>query len=277
MNTLRTESKSSGLTNFPRIGLALGSGGAKGLAHIGVIKVLERHKIPIFCIAGSSIGALVGSLYAAYRDIGFIENLALSSNWKRILSFIMDPCFGGGFLSGKKVENFIRAELKSKCFSDLSLDFSAVATDLKTGEAVILRDGDVATAVRASISVPLVFKPIIFGDYLLADGGLSEPVPVQAARALGADFVIAVNLDTHYFSSKRSWNNLYQVAEQSVNILRYHKAKSCVLDADIVVEPEVSMRGFIGWKEFLLNKKIIQSGEKAMEKVLPLLRQRIFS
>lgn len=266
-------------TPSPHIGLALGSGGSKGLAHIGVLKVLEREKIPIHCIAGTSIGALVGGAYAVKQRAEELENIVFSNRWHRIFDLMLDPSFQGGMNSGSKVENYIREKIGTHDFSSLNIPFSALATDLENGEKYVLHVGDLAHAIRISLSVPLIFQPVLHDGHFLADGGLSDPVPVDVARSLGADIVIAVNLDAHYFSKDvRGPFNLAKVAHRSVNILRYQKAKSCVANADIVLEPHARDGGLVGWKDFLQQKNaqdLIASGERAMEEKMEELAKLI--
>lgn len=255
-----------------KIGLTLGSGGARGLAHIGVIKVLEENGIQIFCIAGSSIGALVGGLYAATHDVSGIEKLASQNDWKKILDLVWDPTIKGGLISGKKIENFIRKHLKGVKFSDLKIPFNAAATNFKTGEPVYIGRGDVASAVRSSLSVPLIFNLVSGDGKLLADGGLSDPVPVQAARRMGADLVIAVNLDNYRFSNHGKIG-FFEAADNSLNILRYHLAQEKIKNADVVIEPKVSAPSLIGWRQFMNSKKIIAEGERAAREVMPAIKK----
>ena len=143
----------------PKIGLALGSGGSRGLAHIGVIKALEENNIPIDFIAGSSIGAMAGGFYAAGLSIKKMEEISLETNWRRMFSLV-DPHLKQGLISGEKVKTFIEGYVDGKKIEDCKIPFVAVATDLKTGEIVILNKGEMAQAIRASISIPLVFKPV---------------------------------------------------------------------------------------------------------------------
>jgi len=262
-------------TKRPKIGLALGSGGAKGLAHIGVIKVLEENNIPIRFIAGSSIGALIGGFYSATKDIKHVEKIALSTNWRKLLSLI-DPSLRQGLISGEKLKKFIENQIGKIKFQDLKIPLSVIATDLKTGETISINQGEVASAIRASISIPLVFKPVDREGRLLADGGLSLPVPVEIARKMGAELVIAVNLDANYFTNKdNNKTNLgfYKIANNSINLLRYHLAFWNVKDADIIVEPKL---GSVHWNKFLDGKNIILAGESAMKKKLPELKKLIY-
>ncbi len=266
-------------TKQPKVGLALGSGGAKGLAHIGVIKVLEKNNIPIDFIAGSSIGALVGGFYSAAKDIKEIEKIAISANWRQLLSLI-DPSLRQGLISGEKLKKFIENYIGKIKFQDLKIPFSAIATDLKTGEIVSINQGEVTSAIRASISIPLVFKPARREGRLLADGGLSLPVPVEIARKMGAELVIAVNLDADYFANKddnKTNLSFYKIANNSINLLRYHLASWNVKDADITIEPKLGIKlGIVHWNKFLDGKDIILAGEEVAKKILPQLKELIY-
>ena len=255
-----------------KIGLALGSGGSRGLAHIGVIKVLEENNIPIDFIAGSSIGAMIGGFYAAGLDIKEIEEIALSINWRRIFSILFDPHLKQGLIGGEKLKTFIKNYINGKKFEDCKIPFAAVATDLKTGEIVILNKGEMAQAIRASISIPLIFKSAKIESRMLADGGLSAPVPAEIARGMGADIVIAVNLDKHYCDEecKPGW---YDIANDSLNILRHHLALSNVANADIIIEINV---GKNYWYQFTNAQDKILAGEKAAKEVLPRLKELIY-
>jgi NTE family protein len=256
----------------PKIGLALGSGGPRGLAHIGVIKVLEQNNIPIDYIAGSSIGAMVGGFYAAKKDIKKVESIALGADRKLMLS-LLDPTFRQGLLAGDKVKKYIESHIGGITFDDLKIPLSVVATNLKNGDVVVFDKGKVAPAIRASISFPLVFKPVELSNRLLADGGLSAPVPVEVVRKMGAEFVIAVNLDADYFAdsnSKSSTFGFYKIADNSMNLLRHHLALWNVKDADIVIDPRV---GNANWMNFWDGKDVIAAGERAADEVLPQLQK----
>lgn len=268
--------------NMPQVtvGLALGSGGAKGLAHIGVIKTLEKYEIPINFIAGSSMGALIGAYYASHRDSKKLEEIALSFNKRKGFS-LFDPTFRGGLIKGKKIEGYINELLDKESFEKLSIPFSAIATDFVTAEPVIIERGDLIQAVRASISVPSFFQPVSYQGRLLADGGLSNPVPVEVVRKMGADIVIAVNLDSVYIKEhekKETMPSLSDLPLHSVNILRYHLALHSAKTADVIITPTVYLKGLIGWNDFFDTeraKEIIKIGEEATEKIIPDIQKLI--
>ncbi len=177
----------------PRIGLALGSGSARGWSHIGVIRVLERVGISPDIVCGTSIGALVGAVYAA-GEIDRLEPWVRSLTWKSVLS-LMDFKMGGGLIEGSKLLDFFRSRYQDPGIPGLAKRYACVATELYTGREVWLREGPVIDAVRASIALPGLFTPTPLDGRLLVDGGLVNPVPVSLCRAMGADIVIAVDLN----------------------------------------------------------------------------------
>ncbi|MBI1863054.1 patatin-like phospholipase family protein [Candidatus Microgenomates bacterium] len=176
----------------PRIGLALGSGSAKGLAHLGVLRVLEQHSIPIDYIAGSSIGAVIGAYYAQNPTINALEELVYKLS-ERNLTSVLDLSIKGGLIKGNKIETLLRETLKTDSFDSLQIPFAAVATDLTNADSVSFTRGDLIKALRASSAIPGFLRSIEYDGRFLADGGLSNPVPVDVVRAMGADIVIAVN------------------------------------------------------------------------------------
>ncbi|MDI6717564.1 MAG: patatin-like phospholipase family protein [Patescibacteria group bacterium] len=260
----------------PKIGLALGGGGAKGLAHIGVIKVLEKNNIPIDFIAGTSIGSLIGGLYAFSKDIKKVEETALFKDKLQIINFLMDPSIHGGFITGNKIEKFIKERINDTQFSKLKIPFISVATELTTGKGILLKKGSVADAIRASISFPLIFEPMQFGTKVLADGGLSHPVPVDIVKKMGADIVIGVNLGAH--SLYRDTDNrlgLHDAILYTISALRYNLGIISVKDADIIIEPNITDVNVIGWKNFLHGKTAIKKGERATQKAIFKLKELI--
>jgi NTE family protein len=176
----------------PRIGLALGSGSARGWAHIGVIRALHEAGIVPDILCGCSIGALVGAAYAD-GDIDALERWVTRLRWQDVVG-LLDPGFSGGLIKGDKLIGFFERHFVDKGFAALPLPFACVATELATGREVWLKEGSVAAAVRASIALPGLFAPVTWDGRLLVDGGLVNPVPVSLCRALGADIVIAVDL-----------------------------------------------------------------------------------
>ena len=184
-----------------KVGLALGSGSARGWAHIGVIRALAEAGIRVDYVAGTSVGALVGAVYAS-GEIDTLEEVVMQLDWKQIVYFFDVVLPKSGLIDGKKVSVFIGNNVKKINIEDLPFPFCAVSTDLNTGDEAVMRDGDIIEAVRASISVPGIFTPVKKNGTILVDGGLVNPVPVSVARNMGADFVIAVDLNHDIVSKK---------------------------------------------------------------------------
>lgn len=262
----------------PTIGLALGSGGARGLAHIGVFKTLEKYNIPVDFIAGSSIGSLMGAHYAAFKDTKKLEDIFINLTMQKGFQ-LFDPVLKGGFIKGKKFETFIHDMLQETSFDALQIPFAVVATDFLTAQKVVFTDGNLTKAVRASTSIPTLFQPLPYKDMLLADGGLSDSVPVDVVRRMGADIVIAVNLDTFYVP-KGITPALSRTPMHSVNILRHNLALQSTKTADIIVSPEdIYQIGLIGWDYFFdgeKTKQVILSGEKATEKTIEEIKTLLY-
>lgn len=218
----------------PKIGIALGSGGARGLAHIGVLKVLEEEKIPIHYIAGSSIGSLIASFYAAGQDIE--RMLKISQAFKRKY-FIDVKVPKLGFIQGNRIKEFIRLFTYNKRIEELNIPTAIVATDIHTGEKVVFREGPIAEAVRASISIPGIFVPENFHGRMLVDGGVTDRVPVSVVRDMGADIIIAV--DVSGLKKNPVITNIYDVILQSIDIMQQELISNRALQSDIYIRPAV--------------------------------------
>lgn len=180
--------------NRPKTALVLGSGAARGLAHIGVLKALTEHHIPIDIVVGSSMGAMIGGAYAAGLSPGQIEEIACQTNWLKIAQILFPKRLQrDGLLDGKRVQEFLIALLGEQKIENLEIPFASVATDIWTGEEICLNSGSLVKAIRASISFPFLFTPIKIDGRYLSDGGVVNPLPVNIAREMGAEFIIAVN------------------------------------------------------------------------------------
>lgn len=226
------------MSTVSKIGLALGSGGFRGFAHIGVIQVLQENNIPIDYISGASIGSLVAAYYSVYSNLVELENEILN-NTKEKMPTLFDLGFRGGFVSGRKFEEFLEKMLGRKSFSDCKIPFKIVATDLISGQEQILDQGKLALAVRASSSVPVVFEPVKHRGKLLVDGGLSNPVPVNLLKEMGADKIIAVNLyHRHEFVDKSF--TMPTVVLRASRIAVHNLAKHSLYGADIIMNPDTS-------------------------------------
>ena len=233
-----------------KIGLALGSGAARGLAHIGVLEVLEKEGIPIDMIAGTSAGAVVGALYAQGKDASQVKSLVLDLNWKKLASLVDLALPKTGFIGGRKIKNLLASAIGDIEFSDLKIPLACVATDLGTGEEVVINQGSVLEGIRASISLPVIFTLAKREGRHLLDGGLVNPVPVSILKKMGADFTIAVNVipdiseRTHLVDKAPTKGakepNIFNVIMQSLYIASYSLVRSSLEGADIVIEPQVA-------------------------------------
>jgi NTE family protein len=264
---------------FPKIGLALGGGGSRGYAHIGVLKILEQNNIPIDFIAGTSAGALVGAMYAFSKNSEQVEKAAVNNDLSKLLTLAMDFSFEKGMIKGEKTKQFLSQILEKSSFDSLKIPFKAVATDFDTAEEVVIKEGDIASAVQASATFPLVFKPVKLMDRNLWDGGMSNPVPADTVKAMGADIVIAVNLynKTAFDSGKKTKDGIYEVAAKAIESLQYNLSKECIKSADIIIEPKITGLGFLGLDRFLKGRGegIILEGEKTAVEVLPKIKEAI--
>ncbi len=259
-----------------KIGLALGSGGPRGLAHIGVMKVLLKNGIKPDIIAGSSIGSLIGGAYAAFGTIDKVEEVAYSSDLKTVFTLLFDPTLRLGLVKGQKVVKFLKEKIGDPQIETLKTIFCSVATNINTGEAVVFDKGSLSEAIRASISIPFMFQPLKVGDTLLVDGGLTQNVPAKIVRDKGADIVIGVNLSAKlsesFYGSMRFPVGLYKIADESINILQYNLAKENCKYADFVISPDVYG---VGWDSFWKPREVIEMGEKAAELMLPQIMDRV--
>jgi len=283
----------------PKIGLALGAGGARGFAHIGVLKVLEREGIKIDYIAGTSVGSLIGALYALGLDIQEIENYILTENFTQYLSFknitieleeyqdkkilgisvnlpklVINPGWPKGLISTIAIrDKFDQISNWAHFDYDLEIPFKAVATDLVTGDKIIMDKGKVSNAVAASISIPGVFSPFEFEGMILVDGGLTDPVPVDIVREMGADIVIAVNL-RDIIEEKNDPSNVISIADRSIDIMMGELTKHSLADADLIFQPH-----YRGEVSFLMEAEkraaIIKQGELEAENKIKELKEII--
>jgi len=264
----------------PKIGVALGSGAALGLAHIGVLKALKEAEITIDMIAGTSVGAVIGAFFAKEGDVKTIEKAVLSMNMRRIVRLI-DPRSGyirKGLIYGEKIEKLLYSMIGDVEFSDLKIQFAAVATDINTGEEIILREGPVFKALRASFSIPGIFVPVMLQGRCLVDGGSTNPMPTDILRDMGAEIIIAVNA-LHEPLKKRIRStsgrlklteppNILTTLYQSIYIKEHIIIKLRMPKADVIINPDVS---HIGVFEFHRGKETIQAGYKAANDCMPQL------
>ncbi|MBI1990072.1 MAG: patatin-like phospholipase family protein [Betaproteobacteria bacterium] len=239
----------------PKIALALGGGAVRGFAHIGVIKALEAHGIVVDIIVGTSAGSLVGALYAGGYGGFDLQRAALQMNDTVIADWSLPD---RGFIKGEALQNFVNQAVQNRPLEKLNKPFATVATDLQSGEPVVFRTGNTGMAVRASSSVPGVFQPVTISGREYVDGGLVSPVPVRAARGMGADLVIAVYISNNPRFGKT--RDSVDVMLQSFAIMGQSIAGYELTEADIVIRPDTgAMRG----ADFDNRHQAIIEGEKA--------------
>jgi NTE family protein len=251
----------------PKIGLALGSGSARGLAHIGVLKVLKKEGIQVDFIAGSSIGSLIGVLYANGIDPEMMEGLALHLKRKHWLDFTVP---GYGFITGEKVKELIMLLTHRKNLEDLQIPMAVIATDLLTGERVVFNEGNAADAVRASISIPGVFTPVVKEKQVLVDGGVVERVPISIVKEMGADIVIAVDVLPQKRNPMRI-KSIFDVIMHSLEIMERRVFDEQRL-ADVLIQPDVSN---IHPADFSQVAECVQKGEEAAQNALEEIQKLI--
>ncbi|MBB6455010.1 NTE family protein [Salirhabdus euzebyi] len=251
----------------PTVGLALGSGGARGFSHLGVIKVLEKNNIPIDYIAGSSMGALIGALYGAGQKIDHLYQLAKVFKRKYFFDVGVPKM---GLVQGNRITEYVRLFTYGKKLEDFIIPVAIIATELKTGKKVIFKEGDAADAVRASISIPGIFVPKTIQSQLLIDGGVIDRVPVSTVRDMGADIIIAV--DCAHYKPNAEIQSIYDVIIQSIDIMQDEIVKKTVMDADILLQPDVSEYSSMAFTNI---PDIITEGEKEtdsqIDKILKLV------
>lgn len=252
-------------TGPAKIALVLGAGASKGFAHIGVLKVLESNKIPVHMIVGTSAGSFVGSLYAYGFNAFEIQKLSFAIEKNDIIDFTIPD---NGFIKGEKLEGYINYILRSTPMERLKIPFYAVVTDIQSGSEVIFGNGNTGTAVRASCSIPGVFRPVNISGRMYVDGGVVSPVAVEAARRLGADVVIAVDVSGDVEASAP--NGTIETILQSINIMHSKLSSIQLLKADVVIKPRV---GYIGSADFSKRHEATLEGEKAALEALPKIKE----
>lgn len=251
----------------PKIGLALGGGAARGFAHIGVIKMLEAQGIVADYVAGTSAGAVVGSLHAGGYDAFAMQKIAVQLDEKIFADWTLG---GRGLLKGEALQDFINQHLNKRPLEKLNKPFATVATDLNSGERVVFRTGDTGMAVRASAAVPGVFQPAQFRGRSFVDGGLTSPVPVRAAREMGADIVIAVDISDR--PEGQPVDSLAAIVWQTTTIMGGIIGANELKGADIVIRPK--LRYVKSW-DFTARHDAMLEGEKAALAALPDIRQKL--
>ena len=249
-----------------KLGLALGGGAARGFAHIGVLQVLEEEGIKPQMVVGTSAGSVVASFYASGKTGQQLQWLADTMDESQFTDWA-NPFTGRGMLRGEALGKYINSQLNGMKIEDMKLPLGIVATDLRTGDGVLFRRGDVATAVRASSAVPSVFEPVRIAGKDYVDGGLVSPVPVRYAKQMGADLVLAIDISSRPEDAKTS--DMLKVLLQTFSIMGKSISQLELVQADVVVRPALPD---IGSTEFSARKKSIEAGRAAMKQALPQLK-----
>ncbi|TPG76132.1 patatin family protein [Brevibacillus laterosporus] len=251
----------------PTIGLALGSGGARGFAHIGILKVFEEHNIPIDYIAGSSMGSMVAAFYANGIKPDMMEKLAINLKRKHWLDLVVPHM---GLVAGQKIKEIIRLLTHGKNIEELQIPLAIVATDIETGERVVFTEGPVDAAVRSSIAIPGIFVPERVNGRLLVDGGVIDRVPITVTREMGADLVLAI--DVANFDTKMKVSTIFDVIAQTIDVMEREILRHRMLSADLVIRPEV---GHIGSLSFTQIASIVELGEIAAQMYVDQIKEMI--
>lgn len=255
----------------PRVALVLSGGAARGFAHVGVIRALEQEKIPIDLIVGTSVGSLIGAIYASDRNSFELEWTAFTLEKDSVFDYGMFTAITGmGLAEGAKLEEFVKTKIPTTNIENLKIPFAAVATDLNLGKRVVLTKGSVVKAVHASSAIPGVFEPVQHQGHLLVDGGVTDNIPIDVARQLGADIVIAVDISENV--ENHNITNLVDVMLQAVNIMFNENVLSHRNNADVLITPAV---GKVAMLDFTQKKQCMQAGIEATQRAMPEIRVKI--
>jgi len=274
------------VTERPKIGLALGGGGARGFAHIGVLKVLEEARIPVDMIVGTSMGGLIGCLYASGVGAAQLEREALQmARMRRLVSLIDASLPRRGLFKGERIVEYLSERLQAKSFSELGIPAAVVAVDLEKRRQVILEEGSVVEAIRATIAVPGIFTPVVQGDQVLVDGGVLNNVPADVVRNMGAECVIAVgchgdgeSVPFPYLAGRLPLANalvdtvdiLYRTVNTMVTEIARLKLAACAPDVMILPDIPADLTTFTGFRR---ASEAIAAGEESTRKALPAVRR----
>lgn len=248
------------------IGLALGGGAAKGYAHVGVIRALEENGIKAEIVTGTSAGSLVGSLYAYGYSPDQLQQISYQMDELNLADFTLSS---NGMIKGNRLQQFVNSKVKNTPLQKLKLKFTAVATDLDSGQSIGFNNGDTGVAVRASCSIPNIFMPVKMNGHRYVDGGLSAPVPVSYARQSGANFVIAVDITARPESGRSGFLSNF---DQTINIMGVKLLAQQLKQADVVIHPDISQLSSFGFDK---KKQAIDLGYNATIAQIPLIKQKI--
>ena len=246
--------------------LALGGGFARGYAHLGVLRTLQEHEIPVTSIAGSSIGSILGAAYASGVPLPRIIQKCREIRFRDFAKWRVSRF---GLASNERLGALVQKMFATKQFEDLCLPLAIVATDLGTGEAVVFRQGNLAEAIRASCAFPGLFEPLQIGTRCLADGGLVAPVPARAARELGAELVVGVSVGLHD-GQRGAPTNIFQVVSRAVSAAQKQQSEGWERYADLVLRPSVHA---LAWDDFDRIDEAIEAGATVARSAVPKIKQ----
>lgn len=252
----------------PGIGLALGGGFARGYAHLGVLRVLEEHKIPISCISGSSIGSILGAAYASGKPLG---SIIASCREIRFRDFARWRVSRFGLASNDRLGALVHRCFDSRQFEELVIPTAIVATDLGTGDPVVFTQGGLADAIRASCAFPGLFEPVQIGTRHLADGGLVAPVPARAARDLGAEVVVGVSVGLHD-GERGAPQNIFQVVSRAISAAQKNQLEAWERHADLVLRPAVQS---LAWNDFDRIDESMEAGAVVARNAVPQIKKAL--
>jgi len=250
--------------NRPRVGVALGGGFARGIAHIGVLRVLEAYGIPVDIICGTSVGALVAATYASGTSLAEMERQGIETQFRDFGRWTISRL---GLASNERLEDYLHKFTTRHLFSDMKIPLVIVATDLVSGKTVYFDKGEIGPALRASCAYPGLFLPVAHEGRVLVDGFLTELVPSVACRKAGADVVIAVHLEPGLIDSQP--RSMIEVISRSFSILQTSAVQSWRAATDVLIEPDVH---HILWDEFSKTPQLVAAGEAAAQAAMPQIR-----
>jgi NTE family protein len=248
----------------PKLGLALGGGFARGIAHIGILRAFEQHEIPIDFIAGTSVGALIASAYASGSTL---DDMARQGELTHFRDFGRWTLSRMGMASNERLEHFLHRFTTLSRFEQMRIPLCIVATDLLSGETIYFTTGEIGPALRASCAYPGLFLPVEYRDHILVDGFLTEAVPAHAVKRMGADIVISVHLEPGLLSTRP--RNTIEVISRSFSIIQASANQSWRDATDILLEPEVH---HVLWDEFVKTPQLIAAGESTAYEALPRIK-----
>ena len=245
----------------PIIGLALGGGMARGCAHVGVLRELERQGIPIDLIAGTSVGSLIGGAYASGLSPDEIEQIALNITWNDLGRMTISRL---GFYNSERTEDFVKNKFRVTEFEKTRIPFGAVATDIQNGKMVVFTEGSMPLAIRASCALPIYYTPVMVNGRMMVDGGVVGHIPASVARMMGADIVIAVDVNSQHLPIPLP-SHMFSIISQSLSIMGRSAVSYIYTDADVVVRPQIE---HISSDDLSKAAEMIALGEEAARRVI---------